>query len=166
MNIRDLYTALDGRINRKPFWLGAIGLFLVGIVISVVIVLPLMALSKTLGSLVSLLISLAFLYPACALGIKRLHDRGQSGHLMAVFVAPGLIYQIADLLGLATRQATLNGQTFAVPTAIGSALGLLSLVVGLWALVSLGIRRGTPGTNAWGPDPLDGTPFRQKAQQP
>lgn len=154
MNFRDLYTSFDGRINRKPFWLGIIGLIVASIIITVVVVLPLSALSKTLGNVLGLLISLAFLYPGCALGIKRLHDRGKSGTLMAVFVAPGLVYQIADLLGLATRQAALNGQTFPVPTALGSALGLLSLAVGIWALVTLGLRKGTAGANAWGPDPL------------
>lgn len=157
MNLKSLYTTFDGRINRKPFWLGLIGLVIASIVITVVIVLPLTALSNMLGGLVGLLISLAFLYPACALGIKRLHDRGKAGTLMAVFIAPGLVYQIADLLGLATRQVTMNGQTFPVPTAIGSALGVLSLIVAIWALITLGIRRGTAGPNAWGPDPLAAT---------
>lgn len=157
MNLRDLYTTFDGRISRKPFWLGAIGLFIIGIIISVIVTLPLTAMNRTLGSSASLLISLIFLYPASALGIKRLHDRGKSGHLMVVFVVPGIIYQTIDLLGLATQQVTLNGQTTPAPTMIGSVLGLLSLVVAIWALITLGIRKGDVGSNGYGPDPLAAT---------
>lgn len=155
MNFRDLYTSFDGRISRKPLWLGMIGLVVVGIAISLLIVAPVTLFSPTVGSLLGLLISLALLYPACALGVKRLHDRGKSGHLMAVFIAPGLIYQIADLLGLVSREVTVNGQILPVPTALGSALGLVTLVVAIWALVALGLRKGTPGTNAYGPSPVD-----------
>ena len=37
---------------------------------------------------------------------------------------------------------------------LGMILGLLSLVIGIWALVELGILKGTDGPNQHGPDPL------------
>lgn len=158
MNLRALYTTFDGRINRQPFWLGMIGLIIAGVAVSVVIVLPLTALNRALGGVASLLISLALLYPACALGVKRLHDRNKPGNLIAVFIAPGLVYQLADLFGLVSRQTTIAGQTLPVPTLFGSLIGLVSLIVGIWALVALGFRKGTAGANNYGPDPLNALP--------
>ncbi|MCK9517010.1 MAG: DUF805 domain-containing protein [Ottowia sp.] len=154
MNFKYLYTSFDGRINRKPFWLGAIGLFVVGLVLSLVVVGPLTAVSVSLGKILSLLLSLILLYPGIALCIKRLHDRDKPVGLVWVFIAPGLVYQVADLLGLATRTMSVQGQVVPVPTVIGTVLGLVSLVVGIWALITLGIRKGTAGPNPHGPDPL------------
>lgn len=154
VNFKYLYTAFDGRISRKPFWLGAIVLFLAGLALSLVVVWPLTALSAGLGKILSLLLSLLLLYPGIALSTKRLHDRNKPVALVWIFVAPGLIYQVADLLGLVTRAVSIQGQTLLVPTAIGTVLGLISLVVGIWALITLGIRKGTAGPNPHGPDPL------------
>ena len=154
MNFKYLYTSFDGRINRKPFWLGAIGLVVVGLVLSLVVVAPLAAVSASLGKILSLLLSLILLYPGIALSIKRLHDRNKPVGLIWIFVAPGLIYQVVDLLGLATRTMSVQGQVMPVPTAIGIVLMLVSLGVGIWALITLGIRKGTAGPNPHGPDPL------------
>lgn len=154
MNLKTLYTSFDGRINRKPFWLGAIGLFVAGVVLSLVVVWPLTALSTSLGKIVSLLLSLLLLYPAVALCVKRLHDRDKPVTLLWIFIAPGLAYQVADLLGLATRALSIQGKVVMVPTLIGTVLGLISLAVGIWALITLGLRKGTAGPNAHGPDPL------------
>jgi uncharacterized membrane protein YhaH (DUF805 family) len=41
-----------------------------------------------------------------------------------------------------------------VPTGIGWVINLLSFVIGIWALVDLGILKGTAGPNRHGPDPL------------
>lgn len=154
MDFKTLYTSFDGRISRKPFWIGAIVLFVAGLLLSVVVVWPLAALSASLGTIVSLLLSLALLYPGVALATKRLHDRNKPAALIGLFVAPGLLYQVADLLGLTTRALSVQGQAVPVPTLIGTVLGLLSLGVGIWALVTLGLRKGTAGPNAHGPDPL------------
>ena len=159
MDFRHLYTTFDGRINRKPFWMGAIVLFIVAFLVSLVVVGLLSMISQTLASLVSLLISLVLLYPSCALGIKRLHDRGKSGRLMAVFIAPNVIFLIADMLGLTSRDVVMGGETVPVPTALGGVLLLVSFVVAIWALIELGIRKGTPGPNAYGADPLAPTPM-------
>lgn len=154
MDFRYLYTSFDGRINRKPFWMASIALGIVLMILNFIIVMPLVSTNQMLGSLFSLILTLAFMYPLVALGVKRLHDRGKSGRLMAVFIAPGLISQVGSLLGITVSANEIGGETVMLPNVLGSILGLITLVVGIWALVELGIRQGTRGDNAFGPDPL------------
>jgi uncharacterized membrane protein YhaH (DUF805 family) len=156
MDFRYLYTSFEGRINRKPFWIASLILMAVAIVLSLVIVTPLTLMSPGLGGFVALLIWLALLYPVVALGVKRLHDRGKSGQLMAVFLAPGIILQLGDLLGITGRQQVIGGETVYLPNTLGWLLIVASIGVTIWALVELGILKGTQGPNAYGPDPLAG----------
>jgi len=154
MDFRYLYTSFDGRINRKPFWIGCLLMVVAGVILSIVIVMPLTAVSPTLGALAGLILSLAFLYPAAALGVKRLHDQDKPGTLMAVFMAPGLITQIGDLLGITGSEQMIAGQSIMLPNTLGWLLNLVTLVIGIWALVTLGFRKGTTGPNSYGDDPL------------
>ena len=156
MDFRYLYTSFDGRITRKPYWIASLIVLAAAIVLSLVIVTPITMMSPGLGVFVSLLIWLALLYPVVALGVKRLHDRGKSGQLMAVFLAPGLILQLGDLLGFTAREQMVGGATVYLPNMLGWLLIVVSLGVAIWALVELGILKGTPGPNAYGPDPLAG----------
>ena len=149
-----LYTSFNGRLNRQPFWLASIGLLLVALVLSVVVILPLSSISTLLGKAVSFILSIAILYPVCALGVKRLKDRNKPLWLMAVFIAPNLLFQVLDVLGLATQNVSIQGQTIAAPTILGSAIGLVGLVIGIWGLITLGFKKGTTGPNPHGPDPL------------
>lgn len=158
MNWRHLYTSFDGRINRKPFWLASIALFVVVFVLSIVVLRPLSLASPTVASLASFVVSLALLYPACALGAKRLHDRAKSGRLMVVFAIPGLLLQVGNIFGLTMREQLIAGQAILVPNALGMLLGLLAFAVGVWALVVLGFLKGTDGANSYGIDPLGGDP--------
>jgi uncharacterized membrane protein YhaH (DUF805 family) len=157
MDFRYLYTSFEGRINRKPFWIASLIMLAVAIVLSLVIVTPLTLMSPGLGGFVALLIWLALLYPVVALGVKRLHDRGKSGQLMAVFLAPGIILQLGDLLGITGRVQVIGGETVYLPNMLGWLLIVVSIGVAIWALVELGILKGTQGPNAYGPDPLAGT---------
>lgn len=149
-----LYTSFNGRLNRQPFWLASIGLFLLALVLSVVVILPLASISAQLGKAVNFVLSVAILYPVCALGVKRLKDRNKPLWLMAVFIAPSLLFQVLDLLGLATQSVSIQGQAIAAPTLLGSAIGLIGLIVGIWGLITLGFKKGTTGPNPYGPDPL------------
>lgn len=156
MDLRYLYTSFEGRISRKPFWIASLLLVIAAIVGSLVLVTPISVMSATLGALVGLILSLVLLYPAVALGVKRLHDRGKSGRLMAVFVAPGLIVQAGDLLGITGRYQLIAGQSIYMPNTLGWLLNLIVFVVGIWAFVTLGFLKGTSGRNAYGPDPYVG----------
>lgn len=156
MDFRYLYTSFEGRINRKPYWIASLIMLAAAIVLSLVIVTPISMMSPGLGAFVSLLISLALLYPVVALGVKRLHDRGKSGQLMAVFLAPSIILQLGDLLGITGSEQVMGGETIYLPNMLGWLLIAVSLGVAIWALVELGILKGTTGPNAYGPDPLAG----------
>ena len=157
MDFRYLYTSFEGRINRKPFWIASLIMMAAAIVVSLVIVAPATFMSPGLGVFLSLIISLALLYPVVALGVKRLHDRGKSGQLMAVFLAPSIILQLGDLLGITGSARVVGGETIYLPNMLGWLLIMVSLGVAIWALVELGILKGTTGPNAYGPDPLAGT---------
>lgn len=156
MDFRYLYTSFEGRINRKPFWIASLILVVAAIIVSLVLVTPISAISTTLGALAALILSLVLLYPAVALGVKRLHDRDRPGRLMAIFIAPSLILQAGDLLGITGSYQLIAGQSIYMPNLIGWLLNLAILVVGIWALVTLGLLKGTSGANAYGPDPRVG----------
>ncbi len=155
MDFRHLFTAFDGRINRGRFWLGVLILIAVGIVLSLVIVTPLAGVGPRAAAFGSFVIGLAMLYPALAVGVKRFHDRGKPGWLMAIVVAPGLISQLGDVLGITTTTHTFGDEVIAVPNTFGWILIAISLGVAIWALVELGIRKGTDGPNEYGADPLE-----------
>ncbi|NMA97531.1 MAG: DUF805 domain-containing protein [Phyllobacteriaceae bacterium] len=156
MDFRYLYTSFEGRINRKPFWIASLILFVIAIVISFAVLMPISAANATIGALAGLILSLAFLYPGVALGVKRLHDRGKSGLLMAVFIAPGLVSQAGDLLGITGSYQTIAGHSIHMPNTLGWILNLVVLGVAIWALVTLGFLKGTSGPNGYGSDPLAG----------
>ena len=55
-------------------------------------------------------------------------------------------------MGSATR--SIADRIFIALASLGWILNLLSLAVGIWALIELGILKGTTGPNQHGPDPL------------
>ncbi|WP_333682919.1 DUF805 domain-containing protein [Pontibaca methylaminivorans] len=154
MDFRYLYASFEGRINRKPFWIASLILFVIAIVISFAVLMPLSAANATMGALAGLILSLAFLYPGVALGVKRLHDRGKSGRLMVVFIAPCLVSQLCDLLGITGSYQIIAGHSIHMPNTLGWILNFVTFGVAIWALVTLGFLKGTSGANGYGPDPL------------
>lgn len=131
MDWKYLFTSFEGRISRKPFWLGLLVLmatqWIVGILLFAALGFSLMHgadpvmspgdmfLLKTFGVLLPLLVTLVFLYPSVAIYTKRWHDRGKSGWWMLIFFIP--------LLGF------------------------------VWFLVECGFLPGTEGPNRYGNDP-------------
>jgi len=168
-----LFTSFQGRINRAKWWLGTIIMMVVGFVISWVVgsvigtsifsivteggVTPetIGAVSRkiSIGQLISVAI---FAYPVIALMTKRLNDRDRPHYLVYVFWLPTVLTILAGLAGLTMTVADVNGVMMPTQSGLGMVLGLFSLVIGIWALVELGILKGTPGPNQHGPDPLGG----------
>ncbi|MFZ0904815.1 MAG: DUF805 domain-containing protein [Mycobacterium sp.] len=156
MDLGHLYTSFDGRINRQPYWIAAIILALVNLVISLVV-------GRLLGvsimppdfrfMLVSLVLTVLFLYPAAALMVKRLHDRDRPAWLAALFLAAALIKSVTDLIGMTGNQFNPNMLVLLL-SGIGT---IVFAIVGIWAFVELGCLRGSVGTNQYGPDPLGGS---------
>lgn len=153
MSNKQLFTSFDGRIGRKRFWRGYLAI--IGIALLVSMGIPSLAISHP-GSehLAALILSLAILYPAAAISVKRLHDRDKSGWLAALFLVPGPFLQILELLGIAGGLARAPGAAL-LPHVISWVLTALIIVAGIWALIELGFCKGTTGPNRYGPDPVE-----------
>ncbi len=148
----DLLTSFDGRIRRGQYWMGVI-LLLVAAIIVFAIITVLFG-ESFFGRLLSLVISLALIYPFWALGTKRLADRGQPPMpKLAIFIAPGLVLNVIDIFQIGYRPIPGLAGGELMPGAPSMILGLISLGVGIWALIELGILKGDPETNAYGPPP-------------
>ena len=82
--------------------------------------------------------------------VKRLHDRDKSGSWIAHFaVAPALLFWLGQLY--------LDAHLEAVHS-LPFLLQVVALFVLVWSFVELCCRRGTAGTNRFGPDRLQSRP--------
>lgn len=136
MSLFSLFLSFRGRISRKQWWLG-----MLGVVIAIILMI---AIAFWTAIWVLALPFILFVPVALyALAAKRLHDRGKSGWWTLVFIfIPGVLDRITDRL---TEESPL----WWVLVLIGS-------VLTIWGLIELGFRRGTDGENDYGPDPLAG----------
>ncbi len=86
MDYQALFLTNDGRLNRKPFWIGGIILALVSLVARLII--HIVVGHGTFAHLLALLVALALIYPSVNLGIKRYHDHGKSGWWVLIALVP------------------------------------------------------------------------------
>jgi uncharacterized membrane protein YhaH (DUF805 family) len=148
-----LFTSFEGRIARQSFWLGVVVLLAAAIALSFLAGLafgigPVEAYRMQLVTLVLLA------YPATALVVKRLNDRDRPRGLVALFWGPSILILIGQGTGLAGTMSDVYGTPVFKPNMLGMGLYALAIATGLWALIELGILRGTNGPNRHGPDPL------------
>jgi uncharacterized membrane protein YhaH (DUF805 family) len=146
-----LFTTADGRIPRLAYWIGFITILLVEIVVRLLLGVPLAPTPADPFSIraLSFFIDAVLLYPTAIIMVKRFHDRDRSGQLIGWFVVPYSVIMLTNLLGM-------SGD----PDHIGVVEALLLIattVISLAFLVELGFRRGTPGDNQYGPDPIGRT---------
>ncbi len=135
MDWKHLLLSFEGRAIRAKYWLVAALSFAIMLFAALV-----MAVAPGLGLLLVAVFSIALIWPAVAVGVKRLHDRDKSGWwLLLFYFLPGVLGMLDDMLG-----GTI-------------VLGAVSLAISVWALVELGFLRGTVGPNRYGPDPLAAT---------
>jgi uncharacterized membrane protein YhaH (DUF805 family) len=137
-----VFTSFQGRINREPFWIAF------GILTAIEITAQWLA-GQAEGDTLGTILDLAFTYPEFALAVKRANDRNLTPWVVALFFAFNVALDLFTLL---------NGPidpTNPLIQFIGYPFGLLALIL----LIELGFRRGTSGSNRFGPDPLaDGAP--------
>jgi uncharacterized membrane protein YhaH (DUF805 family) len=142
-----LLFSFEGRTRRSHFWIGWLICLGAGVVAGWI---PL------LGGL----ISLALIWPNLAISVKRLHDMGQSGWLIAIpwvvsivgiFVAVGMI----GVSALTNTAALEREDPAAILALVGPAIGLfgLLLLVNLGFLLWIGLSEGQRGDNRYGPNP-------------
>jgi uncharacterized membrane protein YhaH (DUF805 family) len=174
MDWKYLLTGFEGRIGRQSWWLGTLALLIVAVVLYFI-------LSAILGTgmtammvdpqkmmepgfmegimrqaAIQQLITLAIIgFPVTALMAKRLNDRNRPTWLKWVFWVPTVLSLILGLSGMAYTSTNMgNGVMLPTPTSLMTIVSFASIVIGIWALVELGILRGTQGPNQFGPDPI------------
>lgn len=171
MNL-ETFTNFGGRIGRQTWWLGTIVMILLAVVLYFL-------LSAVMGTgmyvmmdpqklaepgfmegymrsaAIQQLISLLILgYPLTALMSKRLNDRNRPSWLKWLFWVPTILSTVLVLSGMAYTVSDIGGMMMPSPTTLMTVVSVLSIVVGIWALVELGFLRGTEGQNQHGADPI------------
>lgn len=163
--IMSLLTSFDGRINRAKWWLGNVLVAVAAIVIYLILasIFGLMSVPTDpaqiasmmrTGAIVQLLLVAIIAFPTTALMIKRLNDRDRPRYFAYIFWAPSILSLIGGVLGITQTTVDMGGIPMPTPNGLGYVLLVASFVVGIWALIELGILKGTEGPNQHGPDPL------------
>lgn len=150
-----LFLSAEGRIRQQDYWIGV--LILIGLWIV-----------SHLAHVFAPLIWLLLIYPWVCVIAKRLHDFGRSGWLILI---PFVIAFIAGCAAFVAGGAALIGMIFNASSEAGSdlsnwagvfgALGiaaaflLVALAVKLVFLLWVGLSRGDPGPNRYGPPPTE-----------
>ena len=98
------------------------------------------------GDKLNAVVDLLFNYPEFAIAVKRGNDRDWPLWPVAVFFAGSVLLDLVSVMGLAG--------TDAAPSPLAMIIAVPFTVLGLGLLVELGFRKGTPGLNRYGPDPL------------
>lgn len=141
MNFSYLFTSLDGRINRKPYWLSALLLLAVSLVSQLVVY-------GIAGMQIMMIFGLIFMWPSFALAVKRAHDRNRPTWLVAIFFCILLIISFMQIAGIHETDAGEQSGAF-------TAISLVFLVFAIYSFIDWGLLRGTKGPNQYGPDPLE-----------
>ncbi len=142
-----LLFSFDGRIRRSHFWIGWLICLGVGVVAGWI---------PILGGL----ISLALIWPNLAISVKRLHDMGKSGWLVAIpfvvsFVAGIVAVATVGISAITNSAALEREEPAAIFALIGPAIGFVALIclVNLGFLLWIGLSEGQRGDNRFGPNP-------------
>jgi uncharacterized membrane protein YhaH (DUF805 family) len=168
-----LYTSGSGRISRKSWWLGVLGLVVASIIITLILsavglgmtAMPaidpahpeLVAEVMRKGAWGSLITFVIMAYPSYNLSIKRRHDRNSAGRDFQIYLVLTLLVILAQALGLGLQMQDMgNGVMMPVPAMWFGAVSLVLGLLGIYMLVVLGFLRGTVGSNSFGADPAGG----------
>jgi uncharacterized membrane protein YhaH (DUF805 family) len=132
-----VFTSFNGRITREPFWIAF------AIMVAIETITQFLA-YRVQGETLGTILDLAFTYPEFAIAVKRSNDRNLSPWAVALFFAINVALDLFTLLNGELDSTEPINNIILIPFA------LLALVL----IVELGFRRGTEGTNRFGPDPL------------
>jgi uncharacterized membrane protein YhaH (DUF805 family) len=147
MNISDLFLSFRGRISRGQYWIATGMVAVLALALQWMLGVPIMSDPSSLRlRTIAFVIGLISMYPTAAIAVKRLHDRDQPATYVWLLVVAFAVVLIGDLLGYFDDSIDLSFMSWIAIIFVA--------FVGLAFLVELGIRRGTPGPNEHGPDPL------------
>ena len=134
-----LFNTFDGRIGRKTFWIAMA-------VLTVAEIGGHFMAEAIQGDRLSAIVDFAFTYPEFAVAVKRAHDRGLPLWLLIAFFTAGAVLDLLTVLEMTGTDDE--------PSMLSVAIALPFSVLGVALLFELGFRKGTPGPNQHGPDPL------------
>jgi uncharacterized membrane protein YhaH (DUF805 family) len=166
MSITEKLFSFNGRLRRRDWWLFVVLLGVAQVIVQIVANMatggsaamftspaamsaPGAMAAFTHSLIVRAVVSLVFLWPALAIGVKRLHDRNRSGWWLAIFY---LVVCVQEAMGYVQAQRLAAG---GMPTPNVAYLALLAifLIAAIWLLIELGFLDGTQGSNRFGPSP-------------
>ena len=151
-NLVALYTTTDGRISRKQWWIGVVGIIIASIVLAIILGLVGLGGTSGWGQLIAFVI---LFYPNWCLGIKRRQDRDNNAMDFKVLMGVSGLLTLVQAFGIGVTMTDLgNGVIVPTPDMWLSILFMLLGVFGIYMLVQLGFLKGTPGANTYGADPL------------
>jgi uncharacterized membrane protein YhaH (DUF805 family) len=139
MDWRYLLDAFHGRIGRQTFWI-ALGAVLAANIAACY------AAQQIGGDKLNAVVDLIFTYPEFAIAVKRGNDRNMPLWPIAIFFAGSVLLDFLAVLDLTGTDEE--------PSTLSFAIAVPFTILGLGLLVELGFRKGTPGPNRYGPDPL------------
>lgn len=132
--------SFGGRLNRAPYWQGAI-LAWMGMTVVGFFMYSLGTLFAPLGLLTVVPVVVGMVVMLSLL-VRRLHDRGKSGWWLLAMYLPAVLF---SALGTIASMSEPD---------VGAAFRVLGLPFSIWTFVDLGCLRGTNGPNRYGLDPL------------
>ena len=149
-NLVALYTTTAGRISRKNWWIGVVGIIVASIVLS--IILSLVGLNAAWAQLI---VYVLLFYPNWCIGLKRRQDRDNNGMDFKILMGVSGLLTLVQALGIGVTMTDMgNGVVMPTPDAWLMVLFGLMGIFGIYMLVQLGFLKGTPGPNTYGADPL------------
>jgi uncharacterized membrane protein YhaH (DUF805 family) len=136
-----LFVRFDGRISRQPYWIGTIALIVVEV--ACFLIGDYFEQNRLID-----VIDLAFLYPEFAIILKRANDRDMRHWIPFSYLILSVLLDAVSILEL--------GGPTDNPSMLYWVILIPLLIAALYLIVDLGFRKGTNGSNRYGPDPLAG----------
>jgi uncharacterized membrane protein YhaH (DUF805 family) len=85
LDVMKKFTVVEGRADRKEFWMFVLAVLIIGIVLSMLASIRFLGFIAWLASFV---FSIAIFIPSITLGVRRLHDRDKSGWFFLLMLIP------------------------------------------------------------------------------
>lgn len=147
--------SFEGRARRREWWAVNVVLFVVSTTAFGTLQLVAAAMVRTQPVATALagiflLLTLVVTWVQLAVGVRRSHDRDQSGTGLIILVTGGLAVSMAGTLlnATGTQPPTIPGGLFLL-----FGVWICALLAGLYFFVTLGFLPGTPTANSWGAPP-------------
>ena len=93
-----VFLSFQGRLNRQPFWIATLVLWLVSMGVTFVTSI-LFGSQSAVTTFVQAVVALVLLIPSLAVAVKRYHDRNKPGWWILIVFIPiiGLVWYIVEL---------------------------------------------------------------------